>query len=65
MTTALKSTKDPFQMAILFALTRLENKGKRHVYHGTVSDAEVARRRAANRVARAQRKVNSRSGGTK
>lgn len=60
MATALASKQNQYQMAILFGLTRLENQGKRHVYHGTVSPTTVASRRAANRVARKQRKVNSR-----
>lgn len=58
MATALPSKQNSFGMAILFALTRLENQGKKHVYHGTVPPSEVARRRAANRVARASRKAN-------
>lgn len=45
---------NPYQKAILFALNTM---GK-HVYAGTVSEAEIARRRKANKVARAKRKRN-------
>ena len=47
----------PYQLAILLGLTR---RGK-HVYAGTVASAVKARRRAANKVARRQRKANRRS----
>jgi hypothetical protein len=43
-----------YQREILFSMNRL---GK-HIYGGTVSYVEKERRRAKNRVARAQRKVN-------
>jgi hypothetical protein len=43
-----------YQREVLFAMNRL---GKQ-IYGGTVSDAEKQHRRAKNRVARAQRKVN-------
>lgn len=43
-----------YALTILMALNRL---GK-HVYGGTVTDAEIMRRRKANRRAKAQRKIN-------
>ena len=45
---------NPYQLTILLALNKL---GK-HIYAGTVDPVEKARRRKANKVARAQRKVN-------
>ena len=45
---------NPYQLTILLALNKL---GK-HIYSGSVSPAEVARRRKANKVAKAQRKAN-------
>lgn len=42
--------------SMLFAL----NASGKHIYGGTVPQAEVRRRRAANKVARRQRKVNAR-----
>lgn len=45
---------DAFQMLILKAL----NTGKYHIYAGTVSAEEKAKRRAKNKVARKQRRVN-------
>lgn len=47
---------DPFQKTILMAL-QPGAMGK-HVYAGTVPEAEIARRRAKNRIARASRKIN-------
>lgn len=41
-----------FQKAILFALQ------SKHIYAGTVPAAVVARRRAKNKVARKQRRIN-------
>ena len=41
------STPVPFQRRILLTL-----KNGRHIYGGTVPEAEIARRRAANKVAR-------------
>lgn len=38
------------------------NSTMSHVYGGTVPPAEVRRRRAANKVARASRKINRRRG---
>lgn len=46
--------RNSFQFAILMALNVL---GK-HVYAGTVSAEEKAKRRAKNKVARASRKAN-------
>lgn len=48
------TTPNPYQRVILFALPRT---GK-HIYHGTVSAETKAKRRAANRVARASRRRN-------
>lgn len=43
-----------FQSLILKAL----NTGKYHIYAGTADPVKVAKRRAKNKVARKQRKVN-------
>lgn len=43
-----------YQLTILLGMNRL---GK-HIYGGTVSSKEKARRRAAGKVAKAQRKIN-------
>jgi hypothetical protein len=51
------STADDRGLVILMALGKL---GK-HVYGGTVSHAEKTRRRAANRTARASRRINRRA----
>jgi hypothetical protein len=53
MNTAL-NTADDRGLVILMALGKL---GK-HVYGGTVSHAEKTRRRAANKTARASRRIN-------
>lgn len=45
-----------YQRVILFAL----NRTGRHVYAGTVSDAEKARRRKANKAARIARRAGRR-----
>lgn len=48
---------------MLKALNRLIRQGRiPSIYQGTVPEAEVARRRAKNRVARRQRKVNRQRG---
>lgn len=44
--------RNPYQFAILMALQ------SKPVYAGTVPEAEIARRRKANKVARASRKRN-------
>lgn len=49
------STPVPFQRRILLAL-----QNGRHIYGGTVPEAEIARRRAAIKVARKSRRVNRR-----
>lgn len=43
-----------YQLAILLGL----NRSGQHIYAGTVSETEIAKRRAKNRVARASRKKN-------
>lgn len=43
-----------FQTMILLAL----NRGNYHIYGGTADPVVVAKRRAKNKLARAQRKVN-------
>lgn len=48
------ATPNPYQREILFALNRL---GK-HVYAGTVSAAEIARRRTKAKAARVARRQN-------
>lgn len=48
----------PYQLAILGAL----NKTGRHIYAGTVTAADKAKRRAANKVARASRRANRKAG---
>ena len=48
-----------YQFAILRALSIKHLHRNPPVYEGTVPEAEVARRRAANKLARRQRKVNS------
>lgn len=45
-----------YALAILFAMNRLG----RHIYSGTVPASVVAKRRANNKTARAQRKINRR-----
>lgn len=50
----LERERNPFQFAILIGLNRM---GK-HIYSGTVPEAEKIRRRKANKVARASRKKN-------
>jgi hypothetical protein len=49
-----------FQKAILWALNRRESTGG-HMYEGTVPDAVKARRRAADKRAKAARKIHRRS----
>lgn len=49
-----KDGVNPYQLTILLALNKL---GK-HIYAGTVPDAEKERRRAANKVARKSRREN-------
>ena len=46
--------RNPYQFALLVAM----NVMGKHVYAGTVPEAEIARRRKANKVARAQRRKN-------
>lgn len=43
----------PYARAVLYALN-----GGKHIYGGTVDPKEIARRRAANKVARASRRKN-------
>ena len=50
------SGPDPYALAILSAMQPFARRG--NVYEGTVDPQVVARRRAKNRVARRQRKVN-------
>lgn len=45
---------NPYQFRILLGLNRLA----KHIYGGTVSDAEKARRRKANKAARISRRKN-------
>lgn len=52
------STPDGLQFQILMGLNRF----RKHVYAGTVAPEVVAKRRAKNRVARRQRKINARGG---
>lgn len=47
----------PHSTSMLDAL----NQSGKHIYAGTVDPAEVRRRRAANKVARRQRKINRRT----
>lgn len=58
-TAALRASQAPgrYQRSILAALQRKRGE----IYAGTVPPAEVARRRAANKVARASRRRNRRS----
>lgn len=51
---------------MLMAVSRKVRSGKLNMYQGTVPDAEIAKRRAKNKVARAQRKINrqKRKGGS-
>lgn len=49
-----KFKANPYQFKILVGLNRL---GK-HIYGGTVPAAEIAKRRAKNKVARASRRKN-------
>lgn len=51
---AEKAERNPYQFRILLGLNRL---GK-HIYGGTVDPVEKARRRKANKVARASRRKN-------
>lgn len=46
--------------ASLLMLLALNNSGK-HIYAGTVPEAEVTRRRAKNKVARRSRRLNRRT----
>lgn len=46
--------RNPYQFAILMGL----NTTGKHVYAGTVPEAEIARRRKANKAARVQRRKN-------
>lgn len=48
----------PKSAGLLIALNRLAEDGRRHVYQGTVPARTKARRRAANRVAKASRRAN-------
>jgi hypothetical protein len=50
-----------FQKAILIALNKREERGGGHMYEGTVSDGTKARRRAADKRAKAARKIHRRS----
>lgn len=50
----LERERNPFQFAILIGL----NRTGKHIYSGTVPEAEKIRRRKANKVARASRKKN-------
>lgn len=47
----------PYQKALLMAL-----QSGRHIYAGTVPEAEKQRRRAKNRAARKSRKINRKRG---
>lgn len=51
-------TPNPFQQIILLSLNAFALKGKRHIYAGTVTAKEKARRRARNKRARVARRVN-------
>ena len=55
------SAPSAYQVRILGALQKKADRGE--VYMGTVSKGVVQRRRAANRVARRQRRVNRARGG--
>lgn len=48
----------PFQRTLLDALNVLNRTEGKHIYAGTVRDAEKHRRRAKNRVARQSRRIN-------
>jgi hypothetical protein len=43
---------------MLLAISAKVRTGKLEIYQGTVPDAVIAKRRAKNKVARAQRKIN-------
>lgn len=43
---------------MIFAITRLAEAGRLNVYQGTVPAGTIAKRRKANKVARASRKAN-------
>ena len=49
------TNKTPFVQAIFLGLNSIPGL---HVYEGTVPEAEVARRRAKNKVARKSRRAN-------
>ena len=42
---------------MIFAITRLADRGRLNVYQGTVAKKEITRRRKANKAARAARKA--------
>lgn len=53
-------TRDAYETPgarMIFALTRLANAGRLSVYQGTVPAKTIARRRAANKAARAARRA--------
>ena len=50
---------------MLIALNANIRQGKLKIYEGTVSEAVIAKRRAKNKIARKQRKVNRQNGSGK
>lgn len=54
----LTPTRNNDALFILRALTILNHRKERHIYEGTVAPETIAKRRAANRVARASRRQN-------
>ena len=59
----MPTLKDVEKVVLLGLQKRKPHQAQeKHVYGGTVPDDVIARRRAANRVARASRRVNRRRG---
>lgn len=53
-----RSTYENDSARMIFAISRLANIGRLNVYEGTVPAGTIAKRRAANKVARASRRAN-------